>query len=147
MIEQILPVVIGVLAASGMLVSIYMSLAALGIADPESTRLPAFCRLREGTCRTVLDAPQGRLAGIPNPVWGIGFYAIALANACARIWLGRYYAALPMLALVLGVLGFTVYLLYVLLRVIRVPCFPCFTAHAINFGIAAAYTASLLLES
>lgn len=145
MIEQILPVVIAVLAASGLLVSVYVSLAGLGVVDLESARVPSFCRQREGTCRTVLNAPQARLAGIPNSVWGTGFYAIVLASACARIWLGHYYAALPILALVLGALGFSVYLLYVLLRVLRVPCFLCVTAHAINFGIAAVYSASLLL--
>lgn len=120
-----------------------MSLAALGLARPQSRLVPRFCRLPESTCDSVLRAPQARLAGIPNSVWGTGFYALMLAAALGRLITGRYPAPALLTAAVVSAAAFSVYLLWVLAKVLKVRCTLCVAAHLINFGIAGAYAASM----
>lgn len=122
---------IGLLAAVGLAIASYFTAVAYRWTTPDVRWIPAFCRLEERTCATVVFTPSARVFGPPNSLLGQAFYAALLAGAVA----GRLADPLlwPLyLAASLVTVGLGAYLSYALLFVLRVPCPLCFASHGIN---------------
>ena len=112
-------------------ISSYFTGVAYHWVRPDTRWIPAFCRMGEQTCATIVFTPQARVFGVPNSVLGQLFYA-TLAIVAGTGGLDE-----PLIRLVVfGASGVTVvlgaYLSYSLLFVTRVNCVLCFTSHAIN---------------
>lgn len=122
---------IGLLAAVGLAIASYFTAVALHWMKPDARWIPAFCRLEERTCASVVFTPSARVFGPPNSLLGQLFYLALLAGAVSnwltdpRLW--TLYLGGSLLTVGLGV-----YLSYALLFVLRVPCPLCFTSHGIN---------------
>ncbi len=115
----------------GFVISSYFTGVAYHWVRPETSWIPAICRMGEQACAAIVFTPRARIFGVPNSVLGQLFYA-ALATAALSGALDRappYYALLCAsgATVLLGV-----YLTWSLLFVTRVNCVLCFTSHTIN---------------
>ena len=122
------------LAMIGLAIASYFTAVAYRWMAPDARWIPAFCRLEERTCASIVFTPSARVFGPPNSLLGAMYYAALVAGAAlgafahpALWWL---YAAAS-----LATVGLAVYLSYALLFVLRVPCPLCFVSHGINAAI------------
>ena len=119
------------LAAVGFAIATYFTAVAYRWVRPDAAWIPAFCRLGERTCASIVFTPRARVFGLPNSVLGQVFYAALLAGAALGLLdqpllLGLYRAGSVV------TVALAVYLSYALLFVMRVPCPLCFVSHGIN---------------
>ena len=119
------------LAVVGLGISTYFTGVAYRWIRPDTRWIPAFCRMGERTCASIVFTPRARVFGLPNSVLGQLFYVALLAG----LPLGLFdQPALLMLYLgaSLATVALAVFLTYSLLFITRVPCVLCFTTHGIN---------------
>ena len=121
------------LSSIGLYVSLYFTLVYYGVAGANSTYVPAFCRMDEGSCMLVINHPDARIFGLPNALFGIAYY-LFISLLAVGINGSALLSGLRLSSLVTVVLG--VYLVYSLLVKVRVMCFLCLTSHVINMLIA-----------
>jgi len=127
---------IGTLSSIGLLISVYFTLVYYRLVASDSRFLPRFCTLSEGSCRTILDASQARLFGLPNSLVGLFYYALLLFFAL-NVWVEVPMASarwLFVVSLVASAVGLT--LADALIRTLKTPCVLCFTSHGINVVIS-----------
>jgi uncharacterized membrane protein len=120
---------LGSLALLGLLDALYFTLVAYRVLAPDAAWLPRVCRMDEGTCARVVDAPEARLLRIPNSVLGLGWYALVLLHAL------RPLPCAPLLLLGAASVAMSAYLAWALLRKLRAPCPLCFLGHGINAAL------------
>lgn len=128
--RPVLRVVLGVLAAAGLLISAYLSwVHFVGIAP--------VCVGGSGGCETVQSSPYATVLGVPVSVLGLVGYSGLLASAVLRGETGVY---LGFLIALVGTL-FSAYLTYLEVFVIHAICQWCVASAAIM--VAALICASL----
>ena len=125
--------VIVFLSLIGFLISSYFTAVSYRWIRPDEKWIPAFCRLGERTCATIVFTPRARVFGLPNSVLGQVFYAALVIGALTGRFEGGPLTLYLLASLVTVVLG--AYLTYSLLFLTRVPCKLCFTSHFINLVI------------
>ena len=135
-----------VLGVSGMGISLYFTLVYYKFLSAERSVMPKFCRMEEGECMRVIQAPEARLLGIPNFVLGIFYYGgvilLAIFSPLDAINGGvQLVSAATVVAVVCG--G---YLIFVLLFKLKVNCVLCYAAHGINFCVLLVLLSILLGE-
>lgn len=82
---------------------------------------------------SIVQNPRAKLyGGVPNTVFGIGFYG-ALALVC-WLTLPPWAAVVTLVAVALAA-GTSLFLSYTLLFVTRTTCPYCWTAHAVNWSL------------
>lgn len=131
MLESAREALLVLLASAGTVISLYFTALAYRWVTPDSASIPAFCRMGEQTCATVIDSPRARMFGLPNSLLGLLYYAGLLTllgsgrlGSPPWIWLALITSA--------GTVGLGAFLTYSLLFLTRIPCRLCFTSHAIN---------------
>ena len=123
-----------VVSAAGFVIATYFTAVAYRWIRADEKWIPAFCRMEEQTCASIVFTPQARVFGLPNSVLGMVFYAAVLGGTPVGlldrqpIWL--LFIGASVVSVALGL-----YLAYSLLFVVKVPCKLCFTAHGINMVI------------
>ncbi len=127
-------IAVGGLCAVGFLDSLYFTLVQYRILPPGPRWLPRFCRLEEGRCFSLLQAPEARLLRVPNSVVGLGFYPVVFATALLgqlgdRRWLGIALVGASAATLT------SLYLTWALLGRLRVHCPLCYLAHVVNAAL------------
>jgi uncharacterized membrane protein len=125
-----------VLAIVGLIDSLYMTLAYYHLINRSPRLFPnVVCPSEGSTCISVVDTPEAHVLGIPNSLLGVGYYAIMLSTASARIALDRWL----FLPAILGIAGiaaaFSLYLAWLLIFRMRTTCVLCFLAQAINLAL------------
>ena len=98
---------------------------------PDAAWIPAFCRMGEQTCASIVFTPGARVFGLPNSVLGQVFYAALLVGAPLGLLDQPLLLALYRAGSLVTV-ALAIYLSYALLFVMRVPCPLCFASHGIN---------------
>ena len=129
-------IALATLSSIGLLISVYFTLVYYRLIASDSRFLPRFCTLSEGSCRTILDAPQARLFGLPNSLIGLFYYAILLFFVL-NVWVGVPMESARWMfvaSLVASVVGLT--LADTLIRTLKTTCVLCFTSHGINIIIS-----------
>ena len=121
------------LSLIGFLISSYFTAVSYRWIRPDEKWIPAFCRLGERTCATIVFTPRARVFGLPNSVLGQVFYAALVIGALTGRFEGGPLTLYLLASLVTVALG--AYLTYSLLFLTRVPCKLCFTSHFINLVI------------
>ena len=121
------------LSLIGFLISSYFTAVSYRWIRPDEKWIPAFCRLGERTCATIVFTPRARVFGLPNSVLGQVFYAALVIGALTGRFEGGPLTLYLLASLVTVTLG--AYLTYSLLFLTRVPCKLCFTSHFINLVI------------
>lgn len=139
---RFLPVLIGILALTGLLVSIYLATIYTDSPLPRRNDSSQACALGGGECEEVVHTPQSQTLGVPNSLLGVGYYAVILAAVGTRLVTGRWPLPFAMIALLIGGVAFSMYLLYSMLFVLRQSCPYCITAHAVNGALAVAFIAA-----
>ncbi|MCS7172934.1 MAG: vitamin K epoxide reductase family protein [Armatimonadetes bacterium] len=129
-------VAVGGLCAVGFLDSLYFVLVQHRVLPSDPRWLPQFCRMEQGRCLSILEAPEARLLGVPNSMVGLGFYpgvfaAVLLAQLGDRRWLGAVLAA------ALGAVLAGLYLVWALVWRLRTHCPLCYLAHVVNAALLA----------
>lgn len=117
------------LALAGLAISLYFTLVAYRLVAPDAGWVPAFCRLDERSCGSVVHTRYGHLFIVPNGVWGIAWYALVVA--CTGLGLTGVLRPL-LLAASLGTVLVAVYLIDALDRRLGVFCVLCYLSHGIN---------------
>ena len=122
------------LAVVGLGISTYFTAVAYRWMRPDTRWIPAFCRMGEQTCASIVFTPRARVFGLPNSVLGQLFYLALLAGAPLGLldWPAPFVLYL---GASLVTVALAVYLSYSLLFITRVPCVLCFTTHGINAAI------------
>ncbi|MDR7416990.1 MAG: vitamin K epoxide reductase family protein [Armatimonadota bacterium] len=127
---------VGGLCGIGFLDSLYFVLVQYRILPPNPRWLPRFCRMDEGRCFSILQAPEARLLGIPNSVVGLGIYP----GVFAAVLLGRFGDRRWLDVALGGAAGATLaslYLTWALVRRLRTHCPLCYLAHVVNAALLA----------
>ncbi len=119
------------LAVVGLGISTYFTGVAYRWMRPDTRWIPAFCRMGERTCASIVFTPRARVFGLPNSVLGQLFYLALLAGLPLGL-LDRPALFLLYLGASLATVALAVFLTYSLLFITRVPCVLCFTSHGIN---------------
>ena len=122
---------VAALAAVGLAIATYFTAVAYRWMRPDAAWIPAFCRMGEQTCASIVFTPGARVLGLPNSVLGQVFYAALLVGAPLGLLDQPLLLALYR-AGSLATVALAVYLSYALLFVMRVPCPLCFASHGIN---------------
>ncbi|HIH92191.1 TPA: hypothetical protein HA281_05290 [Candidatus Woesearchaeota archaeon] len=116
-----------ILSALGMLISLYAFRVKQKLAKDKGYK--PVCDISEKiSCTKALDSGHGALFILPNSLYGLAFYALALALA----WLGQAGALFALSAP--AVLG-SVYLAYVSFFRLRVACPLCTIIYALNIAL------------
>jgi len=126
-----IPVVI--VAVPGLLISLYFTLVTYRIILPDARWIPKVCRMGQDTCRSVLDHPDSRVAGIPNSVPGLVYYSVVCVAAVAGF---PAPLRVPLLVAAWAAVALGLYLTYSLVFRVRVACRLCLASHAINLTLA-----------
>lgn len=124
------------LSVVGLAISSYFTAVAYRWIRADEKWIPAFCRMEEQTCASIVFTPPARVFGPPNSLLGQIYYLAVLVGIPLGLLdqprvLGLYLGA-SLLTVALAV-----FLSYTLLFVTRVPCKLCFTSHGINIVIFA----------
>lgn len=125
------------LSVVGFVISTYFTAVSYGWSRVDARWIPAFCRLDDATCASIVFTPRARVFGPPNSLLGQCYYAAIIVGASLGAlshpaW-AMLYLGVSVVPVALGI-----YLTYSLIFVTRVPCTLCFTSHAINaviFGV------------
>lgn len=128
-------------AAVGLLVSVYFTAVTYGWISPDVAWIPEVCRMDERTCARIVDTRYGQAFGAPNSLFGIAWY---LGVAGLVLWHRFGGEALPCGLLVLlaaGVVGFSVYLAWALIQRLEVHCPLCYLSHGLNGAILVGFVA------
>lgn len=124
------------LSAIGLYISLYFALVYYGVLPANTRLVPAFCRMEEQACRSVLDSPYAKTFALPNSLYGAFYYLVILAAFSSGL-VAEVPALLSTLKLVAWfAVGFGVYLTYALFFKLRVLCPLCLASHAINLLLA-----------
>lgn len=114
----------------GLCISTYFALVHRNVVRPDSQWIPAFCRLDEQSCGSILRTPEAKIIRIPNFYLGIGYYIGLIVLSFFPSTMQEFLFELRVVS------GFTVFvgivLTYSLIWRIRVSCALCFISHAIN---------------
>jgi uncharacterized membrane protein len=110
------------LALLGLVNAVYFTLIYYRVVRPGTAWIPSVCRLGEATCRRVVFTRYGRLAGLPNSLFGIFFYLLLLHVALERLVTGRARFLDVALAAAGFALVLAVYLIHALVVRLKTPC-------------------------
>jgi uncharacterized membrane protein len=113
---------------AGLLISTYITLVYYRRMSPAARIVPRACRLEEETCQHVIRTPEGKLFGLPNSLFGMGYYGGLMLYTLA----GSERESAIVLAAAIGAIVYSTYLVYLLLLKLRVDCALCYTCHALN---------------
>ncbi len=102
---------------------------------PDARFVPAFCRMDAGSCASIVDTRWARVFGLPNAVWGLGWYVIVAAAALGAMpgfptpWCAGLLVASG------ATVAFSALLFWAIVWRLRTRCPLCFAGHAINVAI------------
>jgi len=116
-------------AFAGLCISTYFSLVQYRIIQADNRWIPSFCRMEKGACMRILDAPEAKVLGLPNSVFGILYYGAILFVPI------NMFEAFFLIASIFSV-GLGMYLVHALIVRLKTYCPLCYTAHGINLVIA-----------
>ncbi len=121
------------LTATGFLISLYFTGVYYGYLKSDIWWIPAFCRMDQHSCQSILQTSEARIFGIPNFVLGLLFYC-----ALFIVIIGNSNGFLfdIILAAALFTVILAVSLVYALRIRLKTDCVLCYTAHGINTLIA-----------
>lgn len=106
---------------------------------PDPRWLPPICRMDGAACARIVDAPQARVLGLPNSVYGVPWYA-GLVALMGHVLGGGALPEAGCLLLVTAaalVVALSAYLAWSLLYRLRTHCPLCYVAHVLNAAILA----------
>jgi len=115
---------------AGLLLSTYVTLVYFRLMSPSAQFVPRVCRLGAETCERVLRSAGGRMLGLPNSLFGMGYYGSLMVYALAGPW--QVHLHRPVLAASIAAIVYSTYLVYLLLVKLRAECAVCYTCHALN---------------
>lgn len=136
---------VGILTGLVALVGIADAAYFVGVAyrwfRPDARWIPQVCRMDEDTCASIVDTRYGRvLGGVPNAVFGLAWYVIALGAAGWILVAGHLPTCTLFLIAAAGVVMFSVYLIWALVEKLDVPCPLCYLGHGLNLSLLILYT-------
>lgn len=136
---MVIAIVVMVLGLVGLLDSVYYTLIHYGYMSLGSPLVPIICDKQAGACRTVATSSWASLLGMPNSIFGIGYYLLAMLAAGVRMKAGEwpYHNALKVISIAAAF--FSIYLAWALMFRVRALCPLCITAQAINVILAAVF--------
>ncbi len=116
-------------ALAGMFISAYFTLVYYRVLPADDRRMPAFCRMKEATCRKILETREAKVLGPPNSIVGLLYYISILILPTPEF--ETFFLVTSIFAVGLGM-----YLTHALLNRLKLHCALCYMAHLINLVIA-----------
>jgi uncharacterized membrane protein len=120
---------------AGLLDAAYFVGVTYGWVASEARWVPRACRMDQDTCASIVDTSYGRALGLPNAVYGLGWYSVLAAAGTALLVLGRLPGCSLLVVVGALVVLFSVYLAWSLVQKLDVFCPLCYIAHGLN-GLA-----------
>lgn len=121
------------LAVIGLLISLYFTGVYYNYLKSDVWWVPVFCRMKQQTCRSILETPEARVFGMPNFVLGLIFYIVLIAAVLGNVS-GFLFDIL--LTTAVFTVALAAYLIYALRVRLKTNCILCYTTHGINTLIA-----------
>ncbi|HLX11262.1 MAG TPA: vitamin K epoxide reductase family protein [Bacteroidota bacterium] len=128
-------IALGMLGLAGFFISLYFTLVYYGILQPDWGFIPRVCRMDKQTCGSLIHTREARLLGLPNSVFGIGFYLFVIVTSVC--FSGESYAISLQILFWASIIAVAmgIYLTYSLMVKLRTKCVLCFASHTINLLI------------
>ncbi len=104
---------------------------------PDSRIIPAFCRMDEGSCSSIVDTKWARVFGLPNSVYGFVWYLLVAGVAVYAMMGHPLPWCLPLLVASALTVAVSVLLFWSLIWKLKTRCPLCFLGHATNLSIFA----------
>ncbi|MDE3059288.1 MAG: vitamin K epoxide reductase family protein [Bacteroidota bacterium] len=117
------------LAVVGAFISTYFTVVYYRLLPADDKHIPAFCRMKETTCRKILEAREAKALGVPNSIIGLLYYFSILILPMPAF--ETFFLISSIFAVGLGM-----YLTHTLLMKLKLHCTLCYMAHLINLVIA-----------
>ncbi len=121
------------LALTGFLISLYFTGVYYNYLRSDVWWVPVFCRMKEQTCRSIVQTPEARIFGVPNFALGLLFYILLIVSVLGNI--GGFLLDI-LIATAIFTVVLAVYLIYALRVRLKTDCVLCYAAHGINTLIA-----------
>jgi len=144
--RRILPILVGVLALIGILDSGYLILDHFSNLDSVIPMVASSCELPAGACRTVAKSTQSTVLGIPNGVFGAGYFAFVLAMVILRMHTGKWPLPRSLPVILTLSLAYSGFLAYTMIVSMDTLCPFCMAAHCTNAVMVGFYAASRFLD-
>lgn len=132
-----IPILVIILGLIGLVDSIYYTSAHYGLMGFGSSLMPMVCDSEKNVCEMLASTNYASTMGVPNSLFGIGYYAIVLLAAGIRLATGEWVYPRMLAAIAVLAAVFSVYLAWLMITQVRVICPLCVTAQAINVVLAA----------
>ena len=129
------------LSGSGLVLSAYFALVAVGAINSENAQIPRLCRMDGQSCKVLLRTADANVFGVPNVLVGLLYYSGLIVLAFGPDALDDLMGFLVVVGAFTVVLGF--YLTIRLLVVHRVRCKICLAAHFINLLLFVTFLAGV----
>lgn len=128
---------LALVAGIGLLDALYFVLVTYDAIPPDPRWLPRVCRMDEKSCAAIVRTREARLLGLPNAVYGLGWYAavVGAATLAPGALAAGSLVCLLFLAGGAATVGVSLVLIHALLYRLRTPCPLCFLGHAANGAI------------
>jgi uncharacterized membrane protein len=144
--RRILPILVGVLALIGILDSGYLVLDHFKNLRLEAPMVASSCESVAGACNTVAKSTQSTVLGIPNGVFGAGYFAFVLAMVILRYHTGKWPLSYILPVILTLSLAYSGYLAYTMIVSLDTLCPFCMAAHCTNAVIMGLYAASRFID-
>lgn len=132
-----------VLAGVGFLISAYMTFEYYGAIGGSVERGPWTCPSERGMCTTAVSTPEAHVFGVPNSLLGLGWYALIVVAAAARIAYGQWLVLTGLLGVAILAAAFSLYLAWALIFRLRTVCVLCFASQMINLALLGVIAAAV----
>ena len=134
--KMLIPVFVMILALLGLVDSVYYTLIHYGVMGFGSPYMPMICDHKEGVCQMLANTDWASLLGLPNSIYGAGYYLMIIIFTGIRLASGAWPYPKLILAITLLAAGFSVYLAWIMVYQVHALCPLCVTAQAINIALA-----------
>jgi uncharacterized membrane protein len=133
-----------ILGVIGLVDATYFVLVSYRAMRPDPRWMPRVCRMDEATCARVVDTPSARILGLPNAVYGVAWYAVAIGAGAAILVKGSLPLCWAYVAVAAATVLLSAYLAWALVVRLHTPCVLCFVGHGVNVGLLAVFGAACL---
>ncbi len=124
------------LAIIGFVDSFYYTLLHYGYLGFQSPFVPMICELKQGVCRTLATSSWACTFGIPNSIFGMGYYALVGIAAVSRFKLKHWPFDAALMAISIVAALFSTYLAWAMVFRVHEICPICVTSQVINVILA-----------
>ncbi|MCX6343914.1 MAG: vitamin K epoxide reductase family protein [Armatimonadetes bacterium] len=137
---MVITILVLFMALIGFADSFYYTLLHYGYLGFQSPVVPMICELKQSVCRTLATSAWASTFGIPNSIFGMGYYALVGIAAVSRFKLKYWPFGAALTAISIFAALFSIYLAWAMVFMVHEICPLCVAAQVINIILAIIFT-------